>query len=67
MPVAIDTDFATYMARRAVYLKERLSEIHALLKQERLDDVQIKTGRLSISPHRGIQIPDAAKHFTEQV
>jgi TnpA family transposase len=67
VPVAAETDFDTYMAQRTAYLHERLNEMHALLKRERLEDVQIKDGHLSISPHRGAQIPDAAKQFTEQV
>lgn len=68
VPVAVSTDFSDYMTQRTKQLRLELSDVQNLMKHGHLlEDVEIKQGKLSIKPYRGVPIPDAVRRFTEQV
>jgi TnpA family transposase len=66
-PVAVETDFARYIAERSALLADRLDEIHGLIESGELDTVEITRDGFSIKPYRGALVPEAAATFVDRV
>ena len=66
-PVAVEADFATYMAERSALLTERLDEVHGLIGTNSLSGVKIRRDGFSVSPQPGHQVPEAARLFVNRV
>lgn len=67
LPVAVETDRATYLRDRTTLLGDRLDEVHRLVERGQLEAVDIKEGRFSVSPHRASPIPTEARAFLQDV
>jgi TnpA family transposase len=66
-PVAVETDYARYMAERTELLTQRLDEVHSLIAAGELDRVEITGDGFSIKPYRGTPVPAAARTFVDLV
>ncbi len=66
VPLAIPTDFATYLAQRKGVLHEQLTIVAAQLEQDQLPDVRLQKGKLTISPLPKA-VPDEAEVLTAHV
>ena len=62
VPLAIPTDFAIYIRQRQQALHEQLTLVEARLSEERLEDVKLRAGRLSITPLTKA-VPEEAEGF----
>jgi TnpA family transposase len=62
-PVAVDSDFAAYISRRAELLHEGLSTVGRLISEDTLPDVRLKGGDLKITP-LAKAVPDGVDEVT---
>lgn len=67
IPVAVETDCAKYLSERIQLLTHRTNEIHGLVKNNKLDGVEIKNNRFSVKPHRKSPIPEDIKAIVSEV
>lgn len=67
IPVAVETDCTRYISERKELLGSQLEEFQRLLRNNDLDTVCLKNGRLSMQPYRGNSVPDEAKQFSQRV
>ena len=66
VPVAVETDFAAYMAARTDLLHSRLDEVHRLVTNDQLEGVEIKSSGFSVKPHRASSVPNEARSFVQE-
>ncbi|MDP9317432.1 MAG: Tn3 family transposase [Chloroflexota bacterium] len=64
VPLAIPSDFPTYLAQRQDALHEQLTTVAALLERDGLPDVRLQKGKLTISP-LAKAVPDTAETLAE--
>ena len=59
LPLAIDTDFDTFIAGRRARLDTAIEQVTALARQGELPQVRLDAGGLVISPLKAMTLPDA--------
>jgi len=65
LPLAIDTEFASYMAERREKLKEDMASVASKAREKTLPDVTLAEGVLRITPLRK-NTPESAESFAEK-
>lgn len=66
IPVAVTTDFSTYIEQRQQLLFEQLEQVSNLLTKKNLSGVQIENGKLTISPITN-NVPDGVSSFRNRI
>lgn len=67
LPIAAESDFSQYIDQRQKLLEERLSEVHRLIKDKKLEGVDCNTDGLSIKPHRGVILPQEVQKAIKEI
>ncbi|MBV8592746.1 MAG: Tn3 family transposase, partial [Caulobacteraceae bacterium] len=66
LPVAVPASAEEYLAERRALLDRRLAEVEAKAVADRLEDVRIKTGELTISPLKAVT-PEEAEDLADRL
>jgi len=66
IPVAVDTNFQTYIKQRQQFMSEQLTRLAESISNKQLVDVRLEKEKFVITPLRNT-VPEGAKELTRQV